>query len=124
MVGGVDFYDGGTDWYTNTVEVDMAEVTVSESDGAVTIRVAGRFDFNVHKEFRAAYEQAPESGNVATKYIIDFGATEYIDSSALGMLLMLRERAGKDAHISLIRCNEEIKGILDISNFNKLFSLD
>lgn len=101
----------------------MAHVSVSESDSVVTICIAGRFDFNVHKDFRAAYEKAKDNTYAAMKYIIDFGETGYIDSSALGMLLMLRERAGKDTDISLIRCNEEIKEILDISNFNKLFTL-
>lgn len=101
----------------------MAQVSVSASNGEMTIRVAGRFDFNVHKEFRAAYEQGLE-GVGSAKYIIDFGATEYIDSSALGMLLMLRERAGKGASIALVHCNQEIKNILDICNFSKLFNID
>ncbi|MDO9371892.1 MAG: STAS domain-containing protein [Gammaproteobacteria bacterium] len=102
----------------------MAQVSVSASNGEMTIRVAGRFDFNVHKEFRAAYEQTLGGGSVPAKYIIDFGATEYIDSSALGMLLMLRERAGKGAHIVIVHCNQEIKDILGISNFNKLFNIE
>lgn len=102
----------------------MSQVSLSANNDEVTISVVGKFDFNVHKEFRAAYEKALEDRGGLARYTIDFRSTEYIDSSALGMLLMLRERVGKDAHIALVHCNNEIKSILDISNFNKLFSIN
>ena len=48
-----------------------------------------------------------------------------MDSSALGMLLILRERAGGDAaKISIKNRNPEIKKILEISNFEKVFKID
>jgi len=52
--------------------------TVSPDGKTVTIRIQGRFDFNLHKEFRDAY-----SGEAAgaSHYVIDFKDTEYMDSS-------------------------------------------
>jgi anti-anti-sigma factor len=48
-----------------------------------------------------------------------------MDSSALGMLLQLREHAGGSNQSVLIRnCNPEIAEILRISNFNKLFTME
>ena len=49
---------------------------------------------------------------------------DYMDSSALGMLLLLREHAGGDnAKIEVVGCKPEIKKILAIANFQKLFDI-
>lgn len=92
------------------------------SDGnTITINISGRFDFNLYKEFRGAYEKGIGRG---TSFILDFKNTDYIDSSALGMLLVLREQIGGDASkVKIINCNGDIKKILSISNFDKLFSI-
>ncbi|NOY62525.1 MAG: STAS domain-containing protein [Gammaproteobacteria bacterium] len=95
------------------------------ADGKVVeIAISGRFDFSVHREFREAYENAViDTPN--PKYVLNLGSTEYMDSSALGMLLLLREYAGGDkCDIKITRCGPEIKEILDISNFNKLFDIE
>ena len=47
-----------------------------------------------------------------------------MDSSALGMLLLLREHAGGDrASIKIVHCQPEVKKILTIANFHPLFCL-
>jgi anti-anti-sigma factor len=101
----------------------MALVTRTSSDGKITtIDISGRFDFSVHQEFRQVYEQDPGG---PTQYIIDLRQTEYMDSSALGMLLLLREHAGGErAHIKIMHCQPEVKKILTIANFQHLFCLD
>jgi anti-anti-sigma factor len=101
----------------------MALATRVSSDGkTMMIDISGRFDFSIHQEFRRAYEQNPES---TTQYIIDLHQAEYMDSSALGMLLLLREHAGGDrANIKLVHCQPEVKKILTIANFHHLFCLD
>jgi anti-anti-sigma regulatory factor len=51
--------------------------------------------------------------------------TTYLDRSALGMLLLLRDHAGGDtANIKIMNCNPDVKKILTISNFEQLFSID
>jgi len=96
--------------------------TVSPDGKTVTIRIQGRFDFNLHKEFRDAY-----SGEAAgaSHYVIDFKDTEYMDSSALGMLLLLREHAGGSPdRVRLTNVSPELRKILEISNFHHLFKMD
>jgi anti-anti-sigma factor len=100
----------------------MAISTSKSADGTeLTIRISGRFDFSSHQEFRGAYE------GLATKpkaYVIDMRETTYLDSSALGMLLLLRDYAGGDnARITLASCNADVKKILTISNFEQLFKI-
>jgi anti-anti-sigma factor len=98
-------------------------INVTESDDAkeVTIHVSGRFDFSLHQSFMDAYQKYPKGEK---KFVVDLAGTEYMDSSAMGMLLQLREHAAKDeGNISLINPNETVRKILEIANFSKLFDV-
>ena len=94
--------------------------SVSSNGDTVEIKITGRFDFNAHHDFRNIYRN--EQSNA--QYTIDMSGTDYIDSSALGMLLLLREHAGNEAaKITITGCNTDIKKIFAISNFEKLFTI-
>jgi anti-anti-sigma factor len=96
-------------------------VTSSRTDNELTIKVSGKFDFSCHQDFRATYEDLTEKPEV---FVVDMSETTYLDSSALGMLLLLRDFAGGDsAKVVLKNCNAEIKKILAISNFEQLFEI-
>lgn len=97
------------------------QVSKSSDNRRVTMTIGQRFDFSLHREFRDAYSKEPED----VEYIINMGSTEYMDSSALGMLLVLREHTGeKPGKIKLTGCQPSIRQILDISNFTKLFVVE
>ncbi len=98
----------------------MSVSSKSSTDGAeLTICIDGRFDFAVQKDFRHSYE-ATKANNI----VIDMSKTEYMDSSALGMLLMLREYAGGSAaKIELKNCSKDIRTILSVANFQSLFKV-
>lgn len=94
---------------------------VSDDGKEVTIFVSGRFDFQLYDDFRGAYSDTAGEG---VEYTVDMSGTEYLDSSALGMLLLLREHAGgNSAKIAIKNMREEVKKILAVANFEKLFSL-
>ncbi|MDX9943367.1 MAG: STAS domain-containing protein [Azonexus sp.] len=96
---------------------------VKQEAGMATIELVGRFDFNTHRDFRTAYE--PLIADLACKAItVDFSRVDYLDSSALGMLLMLRDKmggAGKEVVLSGVQGN--VKQVLEIANFSKLFRI-
>ena len=95
--------------------------TVSEDGQTVTIAVSGKFDFQLYDEFRSSYS---ESDGSKVNYVVDLANTDYLDSSALGMLLLLREHAGGEAsRINISQASSDVKKILDVANFGKLFSL-
>jgi anti-anti-sigma factor len=100
----------------------MAITSLPSSDGQeLTILIQGRFDFGAHQEFRNAYERVDSTPQ---RYVVDLKDTSYLDSSALGMLLLLRDHAGGDsAQISLLNCNPDVRKILAISNFEQLFRI-
>ena len=96
--------------------------TRRDDDGkTLIISIEGRFDFSTHQAFRDAYEH----GDPAIRnYVVDLSDTTYLDSSALGMLLLLRDYAGGDAaRIVIKNCNNDVRRILTISNFEQLFTI-
>lgn len=99
------------------------QASVQKDGGTAVIKLTGRFDFNTHREFRGAYE--PLVGDaVVRSVVVDFSSVDYLDSSALGMLLMLRDKlggAGKDVALTGVKGN--VKQVLGIANFGKLFQI-
>lgn len=100
----------------------MSILSSDSPDGSeLVISVKGRFDFSTHQDFRNAYERASSSLNA---YVVDLRDATYLDSSALGMLLLLRDHAGGDgSNIRIVNCNPDVKKILAISNFEQLFNI-
>lgn len=101
----------------------MSIITNLSEDGKIlTIAMQGRFDFSSLQEFKDAYEKITPKPD---QFIIDLKESEYLDSSALGMLLALREYAGEDrANLRITNCNEDIKKILHITKLDELFSVN
>jgi len=85
--------------------------------------MSGRFDFSSHKKFRQISEEALKSSG--TEPIeVDLGKVEYMDSSALGMLLLFKEHAeAASRSIALVNCGGTVKNILKIVNFDKMFKV-
>ncbi len=95
-------------------------VTSTETENTVTIQVTGRFDFATHRDFLNAYKDYPKGEK---QFVVDLSGTEYMDSSAMGMLLQLREHGSKNRPVELVNGNEGIREILRIANFDKLFKV-
>lgn len=99
-------------------------ITSSAADNGktLTIKVQGRFDFSSLQLFRTAYEKVTPKPE---KFIVDLKESDYLDSSALGMLLALRDYGGGDnADISIINCNSDVKKILVITKLDELFKVE
>lgn len=88
------------------------------------LSLGGRFDFHSHRDFRSAYEAVLARAEIR-EILIDFTQVDYLDSSALGMLLLLREKAeagGKK--VKLTKLSGAVKQVLEIANFGKLFAIE
>ena len=75
---------------------------LEQENGKAIIKLSGRFDFNSHREFRGSYESALDNAQLR-ELVIDLSGVDYLDSSALGMLLLasvalLRQYFRKPAH--------------------------
>ena len=96
------------------------QTNLTVADGRAGVRLQGRFDLNAHRDFREIIDKAMAA--TAREIHIDMSAVDYIDSSALGMLLMLRDKAkAANREVALSNCSGAVKQVLDIANFSKLF---
>lgn len=94
---------------------------LSTDKSVMTIKVSGVFDLSIQSEFRDAYEC---DGQTIKRYVLDLRDTEYMDSAAFGMLLVLRDYAGGDAADILIdNANEDIKKTFLMLQFGRMFNI-
>lgn len=99
------------------------QATILNEAGKAVIKLSGRFDFNTHRDFRGAYEPLVSDPAVRA-VVVDFFEVDYLDSSALGMLLMLRDKlGGVNKEVALAGVRGNVKQVLDIANFGKLFQI-
>lgn len=99
------------------------QIDIQVAGGEARLALVGSFDFNSHRDFRAACDTA--LGNPAVNTLdIDMARVEYLDSSALGMLLVLKDRAiAAKKTIALSGIQGTVAQVLDVANFGKLFTL-
>lgn len=96
---------------------------ISNDGKKVNINIIDRFDYKVSQEFRDSYRKIPEPNGVA--YYVDLSEACYMDSSALGMLLLLREHAKcHGGAVFLERPSKQIENILKVANFEQLFDIN
>ncbi|MBF0154506.1 MAG: STAS domain-containing protein [Magnetococcales bacterium] len=95
-------------------------IVVEESHNQVILRLPTEFNFKLHQEFRKCYQHRPSG----LTYIIDFQDVTCFDSSALGMLLLLRSHCGDErADIHLVNCSAHIGRILATARFDSYFHI-
>ncbi|MCK4492855.1 MAG: STAS domain-containing protein [Methylococcales bacterium] len=98
------------------------ETNLNEETQTLEVSISGRFDFSIHQNFRKITQQ---TGGGVRAIVIDLSDTDYMDSSALGMLLVLRDKVHENKEaITIKNSKEEVQKILKIANFDKLFTLD
>ena len=99
------------------------QTTLTKDGNKAILALAGRFDFNAHRDFRTAYDPLVADAGVSAVHV-DFSNVDYLDSSALGMLLMLRDKmGGVGKEVALRGVKGNVKQVLDIANFGKLFQI-
>jgi HptB-dependent secretion and biofilm anti anti-sigma factor len=90
-----------------------------DTSGASLVHLSGRFDFSCFRDFHQAI------GDGAGDWVIDLGDVDYVDSSALGMLLLLRDRTGGDGkRIRLRGAHGQPYEVLKVAKFDVLFRFE
>lgn len=91
-----------------------------DAAGRTTITIRGKFNFACYEEFHRVVGREPRNA-----YTIDLSDVDYIDSAALGMLLLLRERVNEDKQrVVIITGVGQPSEILRLANFSHLFTLN
>lgn len=95
---------------------------ISDNNKKLTISIQDKFDFSLYQSFRDSYSDF-DSPN--SQIILDLHKTSYMDSSALGMVLLLKEHADKLAsNIVITGANSAVLQILEIAQFQKMMTIE
>ncbi|MEO5333438.1 MAG: STAS domain-containing protein [Magnetococcus sp. YQC-5] len=96
-------------------------IVTQREQNRLVIRLRERFDSQDNKNFQSAYQNQKD----VESYWIDFQDVDFMDSSALGMLLILRSWAGfEKADITLFNIKKPILDLFSVSQFHKLFKIE
>lgn len=86
---------------------------------AAVVDLEGRFDFSARREFKETMERLHEQGQ--RQIILDLSAVSFIDSSALGMLVVAHQNMKlKQGQILLVNPQTYVRQILDLANVPKM----
>lgn len=87
----------------------------------VIIRLPNRFDYSYHKQFGEIYSVHLENV-VAKEVVLDFSQVEYLDSSALGMMVLMQKKMKEKNKKSKIKgAKGATDEILKMANMHKIF---
>lgn len=94
---------------------------LSHDGSTLTLALFGKFDYTCQQMFQSAYQEISPKPD---KFILDALELQSMDSSALGMLLLLRNHAGGDeADVSIVNAKPDIIKLLETCKFNELFNV-
>ena len=88
-----------------------------------TVFLEGRLAFGSYPDFRAATVAALESPEVQEIHL-DMAALDYMDSSALGMILHFKQKADlAKKTLAITRPSPQVATVLKVVNFDRLISI-
>lgn len=88
-----------------------------------SLQIPERFDFGYHKEFTDQYQSILDAGAVSD-IALDFSRVNYLDSSALGMMVLFQKKAkGQNVNVRIRGAKDNAREILQIVNFDRLFEI-
>ena len=94
----------------------------SDDKKVVTISIEGSFDFSLYQSFREAYS---EIDIIGLQVILDLSKTDHVDSSALGMILLLKDHTDElSGALTIQKPNATVRQILNIAQFDKLMKIN
>lgn len=99
----------------------MEHSTVATGD-LLELTISGKFTFADNRSFHNILESI--TNNTYKKVVIDLKGVSFIDSAALGILLLTRDRCDKSSTQLIIQNPVgQVKQMFDISRFSELFSI-
>lgn len=98
------------------------QIKKSINGDTTTFTFSGKFTFADHQSFRAVIDSV--KNREARVVTIDFTNVDFLDSAALGMLLVAREEAQK-ASVEFILQNAvgHVKKMFELSDFGSMFNI-
>lgn len=96
---------------------------IRESNGTVEVFLKGRFSLQENDAFKQILDGI--RGSRASRFVLDLGELEYMDSAGLGKLVLLRD-AAEEAKVSISLRNPQgrVKKLLSLSRFHEEIAIE
>ena len=99
-------------------------IKIAQTGRHAVLAIQGRFVFEMRSEFLDAMRSVIALPN-CDAISVDLSATEFLDSSAIGMLLILRDRALEaDRQTRITGSSGSVRNVLTMCNIGQLIPLD
>lgn len=96
-------------------------VSLLQQDDHTTLVITGRFTFEIHREFSELTDRALSQPQ-CKRLDIGLAGVEYLDSSALGMLLLVKDKANTHGKpLRLVGATGSTLQILQVAKFQEMF---
>jgi anti-sigma B factor antagonist len=97
-------------------------VRKDEARGVVIVGVDGQLIVGNRHELKKKVLDAVEAGDL--KFVIDFAATGYIDSSGLGVLVSLAKKVREaGGELKLAALNDDLRTLFELTKLDTLFTI-
>jgi anti-anti-sigma factor len=100
---------------------DETVIEVSETHGAIVVRLGGELELHTIEPARGALFDAVERS--PGRVVVDLAEVEFMDSTALAALLEARARLGDAAGLVLAAPGLEARRALEVSGLDRLFRI-
>lgn len=98
-------------------------IRTSALSDTATIALSGRFTFNAHREFKATYDRLIADSGIG-RIVVNLAEVDYLDSSALGMLLLLRDHVQTtNKSLALSNPSSIVARTFDLAGFYTMFTI-
>lgn len=103
-------------------DIGKGTVKSTVSSGCGTIYIDGSFAFQIQSDFRQSYERLAEE---CKEVRVDLDRTNYMDSSGLGMLLVMKKFLdSKKVDYEIVGSKGQTYDLLQLTHFNKYFKIN
>jgi len=98
-------------------------ITKHLKKGTYDVTLSGNFTFDDHTDFRDVLQQMSEAD--VRHVVFHMNKLEFIDSAALGMLLLARDEAQKhQKNLAISGATGQVKKMFDMARFDTLFAMN
>lgn len=98
------------------------EFVINDKGGQRDVVLSGRLTFVDHARMRDIIDGF--KGGAVKTCKLDLAGVEFIDSAAMGMLLLARDTAvASHVHLTLKGARQEIKRLMAVARFDTLFEM-
>ena len=101
----------------------VMEINTHHHQGNCDITLSGQFTFNDHPAFREILQLM--SDEAISKIVLHMAKVRFVDSAALGMLLLALDEAGKtQTQLVISGVTGQVKKMFEMARFNTLFTMN